>query len=173
MGKLKYFLVATNLITLIAVAYILLSNNQSKSAYFISATVYNEFEYKKELELDLEMRQTQLQVQLDSMENELKLTIEFLKQGSPTSDQLVDLQIKQNRYIDFRDDVESKYAQTVEEYYGLIWDRINTYVSEYGEENSYQYIFGANGDGSIMYADSGSDITTDVIQYINQRYEGE
>lgn len=173
MNKLKYILVAANLFTLVAVIYLLTSGGKEKSGYFLSANVYNEFEYKKELEADLESSKNFMQGTLDSMERDLKATIAFMEVNAPTKDELIVLQRKQNGYIEYRDYVENDYATKVEEYYTLIWERINGYVKEYGEENEYQYIFGANGDGSVMYADASSDITDEVIVYINQRYEGE
>jgi hypothetical protein len=33
-------------------------------------------------------------------------------------------------------------------------------------------IFGANGQGSLMYADEQTDITTPLLEYINDRYDG-
>lgn len=173
MDKLKYLLIVTNLFSLVAVVYLLTSNPDSRSAYFLSTNVYNEFEYKKELEAELQFEQQTMQTTLDSLENDLKQSIMLLQGISPTQEQINALQIKQNNYIDYRDQVEGNYTTKVEEYYALIWDRINSYVKEFGEQKGYQYIFGANGDGSIMYADASSDITSEVIEYINQRYEGE
>lgn len=173
MKRLNQILIFTNLFSLIAVVYLLIDPKEEKSAYFLSASVYNEFDYKKELELDLETSHNTMQQNLDSMERDLRQSMLLAQTVQPTQDELIVLQRKQNTYIEYRDLVETDYQQKVEEYYGLIWDRINGYVKDFGQQQGYQYIFGANGDGSIMYADASSDITEEVIVYINQRYQGE
>mgnify|MGYP003575215987 CR=1 FL=1 len=52
----------------------------------------------------------------------------------------------------------------------LIWKRLNPYLADYGKEKGYEYIYGANGTGNVLYADKGQDITEDVIKYVNGRY---
>lgn len=173
MKILKVTLVVGNVCCMVGVIFLLLREPDSKSAFFLSADVYNEFEYKKELEFELESSHSSTKIILDSMETDLKTTIALMQGTTLSDDELILLQRKQNSYIDYRDVVESEYARKTEEYYALIWDRINGYIKEYGDENGYQYIFGANGDGSIMYANSSSDITTEITQYINNRYQGE
>ena len=52
-----------------------------------------------------------------------------------------------------------------------IWKRINHYVSDYGKTEGYDFIFGATGDGGLMYANDVNDITDEVILYLNKKYE--
>lgn len=52
------------------------------------------------------------------------------------------------------------------------WKLINQYVSDFGKKEGIVFIYGATGDGTLMYADQAYDITEEVIQYINERYEG-
>jgi outer membrane protein len=61
----------------------------------------------------------------------------------------------------------------VEKYNEGIWKQINVYLKEYGTEHGYSFIYGANGNGSIMFADSTLEISKDVIPYLNKRYSGE
>ena len=64
-------------------------------------------------------------------------------------------------------------AQKQQEYTSQIWTQINTYVKEYGQQNDYSYILGANGSGSIMYGLESQNITDVVIEFVNKKYEGE
>jgi outer membrane protein len=59
-----------------------------------------------------------------------------------------------------------------ERYSREIWQQINQYTKDFGKKNGYAVIYGANGSGSIMYADTTLDITAPVLLYINERYEG-
>lgn len=52
----------------------------------------------------------------------------------------------------------------------MIWKRLNPYLEDYGKEEGYQYIYGANGTGNVLYAAKEQDITEEVIKYVNKRY---
>ncbi|MBI3136216.1 MAG: OmpH family outer membrane protein [Bacteroidetes bacterium] len=173
MDKFKITLLISNLFCIGAVLYLLFSTDQNKSAFFMSAKVYNAFDYKNELETDLLKAETAMNSAIDSLRKDLQLDLNYLKQITPTEDQLIAFERKQNYFLDFKTSEEEKYAVKAQESYGLIWDRINGYVQEFGKNNSYSYIYGANGDGSLMYADESEDITEDIIVYVNQRYAGE
>jgi outer membrane protein len=54
-----------------------------------------------------------------------------------------------------------------------LWKQINEYVQQFGKENHYKVILGANGTGSLMYSDKALDITPELTSYINSRYAGE
>jgi len=52
----------------------------------------------------------------------------------------------------------------------MIWKRLNPYLTDYGKEKGYTYIYGANGTGNVLYADESQDITAELIEYVNNRY---
>ena len=171
---MKHLGFALNIICLAGIIYLINKDEHKQTAFFLSAEVYNEFEYKKELEFDLENSNNLNNQRLDSLEMDLKMNIDILKNAidKPSNDKLIVLERKQNYYIDYRNEIEYQYTTKVQESYTLIWERINEYVAEYGEQNGYQFIFGANGDGSLMYADETADITEEIITYVNERYAG-
>jgi len=173
MKKLNYLFFAITLFCLGAVLYILNQDTEEKTAFFLSAEVYNEFDYKKELEIDLNKTQNEAQRVIDSLELDIQMTANALKMQEPTQEQIHMFERKQQNYMEFRNQIESGYGVKSEEYYNQIWDRINNYVQDYGKENGYVFIFGANGDGSIMYAHESKDITTEIIEMINNKYAGE
>lgn len=57
-------------------------------------------------------------------------------------------------------------------YSSEIWKVLNDYVSDYAKEFNYEFIFGANGSGVLMHANKDNDVTESVIEYANQKYEG-
>lgn len=173
MKTLNYIFYTITLFCLGAIIYMLTQDDSDKTAFFLSAEVYNEFDYKKELEMDLEKTQNDAKRVIDSLELDLNMNIDYLKSVEPTENQIFQFERKQQNYIEFRNQVESGYVAKTEEFYNQIWDRINTYVQGYGKENGYTYIFGANGDGSMMYAEDSKDITEEIISIINTKYAGE
>jgi len=54
-----------------------------------------------------------------------------------------------------------------------IWNRLNAYINEYGKTQKHKIIFGTQGGGNVMYADDSVDLTAEVLEYANAKYEGE
>ena len=50
--------------------------------------------------------------------------------------------------------------------------QLNEYIEDFGEENKLDYIFGANGTGTIMYGNESKDVTKEVVTYVNKKYVG-
>jgi outer membrane protein len=57
-----------------------------------------------------------------------------------------------------------------EKYNADIWKFINEGIREFGKENNYDLIFGATGDGNLMYAREGKDLTNEIVDFINKKY---
>lgn len=74
--------------------------------------------------------------------------------------------IKNELYGDLSRKTEA-YNKDIEQ---MIWTRLNPYISDFGKEHGYDYIYGANGTGNVLYAAESRDITVEVIQYVNDRY---
>lgn len=53
-----------------------------------------------------------------------------------------------------------------------VWNRLNEYIKEYGKTHKFKIIIGTQGNGNVMYADEAIDITKDLIEYANNKYEG-
>lgn len=173
MKTLNYIFFGMTLFCLGTTIYLLADKGSDKTAYFLSAEVYNEFDYKKELELELESTQNEAKLLIDSLELDLEMHLNYLKSIEPVETDIKRFEEKQGRYLEIRDQLEIGYSQKSQDYYNKIWDRINGYVNDYGKKSDFTYIFGANGDGSIMYAEENQDITDEIITIINKKYAGE
>ncbi|MGK4569033.1 OmpH family outer membrane protein [Flavobacterium sp. 3HN19-14] len=53
-----------------------------------------------------------------------------------------------------------------------IWQRINEYIKEYAKIKNARMILGSSGNGAVFYSEGQQDITQDVLNFINQKYEG-
>jgi len=169
----NYISVTLSVLAFSIMIFLAAKGDDKKIAFFMSAEVYNEFDYKKELELELKTIEDALTKSIDSLERDLQFSIDYLNTVQPTQEQIILYERQENYYLKFKQEEEYNYSLKTQEYYSLIWDRINTYVKEYGKENDHSYILGANGDGSIMYADDEEDITAEITEYINLKYSGE
>jgi outer membrane protein len=145
------------LTVLLLAGLVYLYAKQERKAYVLNQRIFDEFQGKKELETRLvALRQSHRQ-QLDSIVGLIK--------AAKNSEELY------TTYQQMSESYQLQYEQTSEKYTSEIWSRINRYVTDYGARNNYQVIFGAAGDGGLMYADKKMDITDDVIKFINERYK--
>jgi len=72
---------------------------------------------------------------------------------------------------------EDQELKTMSDYFSndvsqQVWNRLNTYIKEYGEANKFKIVIGTQGNGNVMYADEAIDITADLLEYSNNKYEG-
>ena len=62
--------------------------------------------------------------------------------------------------------------RTYDDYEKQIWKQVNQYMKDFGVENNYTYILGAEGSWQLMYAKENNNITKEVVEFINKKYKG-
>ncbi len=132
--------------------------------------IFNEFKMAKELNAKLEVYNLKYKSVIDSLD------IELTKRGSKLD---VDDTLEVKKYLRFKEyctkEAESFYTKANElntDYNTQIINQMNSYIEELGKENHYQIILGANGQGGLLYANKGIDITDIALIYVNNKYEG-
>ncbi len=168
--KTTHWLIINSIILLVLLAMGIYSLSQKeKNVYLDTAEVFNGFKLQKELRTKLENVQSARQAILDSIQ--LRLTaISSSSDFDPQNpgEEFFSLRgLYQQRQKQFEEDNQ----RLSNEYDRQIWNQLNQYVKDYGKEHNYTIIFGANGQGNIMYASETRDITKELIDYINNKYE--
>jgi outer membrane protein len=145
---------------------------KTKTGYVNIGLVYDGFEYQKIKRKELESLSFSYKNTLDSIGLEIKYMEDALLQSYNES-LAANLDRKKQNFFrleeNFTSDLEEAQAKSDQE----VWQQINDYTQVYGKENGYEYIFGGNGSGSMMYAKEQKDLTDEVIAYINDKYSGE
>ena len=124
-------------------------------AYVVNETLFAEFEGKKDMESKLLNWKETEQKRIDSL---------FVRLANSKSG-LEQLENHRQEILAAEQSMNSEFTQE-------IWSRINQLLGEYSKDNGYDYVFGASGNGSLMYAGEYENITEEVIDYINARYDG-
>ncbi len=97
----------------------------------------------------------------------IKGIIDSLKMSKKFSQApIIDTQIARAEYA-----FQQYYAKSNQEITRKVWDRLNPVIMKYGEEKHLTLLIGANGAGSLLYADKNTDMTDDLINYVNTKYE--
>lgn len=132
-----------------------------KTGYVNLTMVFDKFPLKK-----------QLQTRLENMQASRKAVLDSLYVRASTAGNDPETEKARERYLQNKKQFQLDDQKITQEYNGQIWKQINQYVKDYGEENNYQYIWGADGAGTLMYADKSVDLTDKVSEYVNNKFKG-
>ncbi len=147
------------------------SLQDSKTAYVDVAKVYQSFKYQKQLEQQLRQHDQQAQFLIDSMEMQMQSFAQLVNQkpNDQNREQLTELQ---RQYSWQRQELIEEQEKLAVEFDEQIWKQLNQYLQDYADEEGYDYIIGARGDGTIIGGSPAYNLTPQIINYVNQRYDG-
>lgn len=156
--KYTNIFLSINFILLIALAvFVVVRPSEGKQAYVLNEELFKGFKGKKILEAKLEKLRTDHKASMDSLNT--------LIRSNNNNDQLISAyQESTNKFALLEQELSDKYTAD-------IWKEINKGVAAYGKAHGYDFVLGAAGDGSLMYANEAKNITTAVVEYLNKRYD--
>lgn len=156
----------------LTILFLMSCSKTEKTGYIKMGELFEEFELKKQLTNQLEQTTVARKNVLDSLKLNLEMMVVRI-QGNDTNDSLKQAFLyNKEQYLAKQKQFEGENQQLQQQYDNQIWTQINEFVESYGKEHEYEYIFGANGTGTIMYAKETNDITADVIKYANLKFAG-
>ena len=79
---------------------------------------------------------------------------------------------KQQQINNYQQAVQQQLVEEDKKMTQTVINDINDYVKEYGKKKGHRIIFGAGGNGNIMYAEEASDLTPKILEGLNAQYEG-
>jgi outer membrane protein len=166
-------LVAVSL-SLFAMGWLIYEKTQApKMAYVNIQQVFNGFDLKKEYEKKFTQSKNSRERILDSLESELRFLGKKIEtENAKNKEDINNFSLKRERYVEKKRLLEEDNAKQTKQYDNEIILQMNQYVKDYGKENKYTFIYGSDGNGSIMYAPDSKDITKEITDYINARYKG-
>jgi outer membrane protein len=160
------------IIVLIFICSSFFSCKNEKIAYMDIKVVFNNFKYKQELEKELTEIKNQRKFKLDSLEAQLKLLSNKIKFDSKNNNLMAQFQTEKELYLKQKYIFEEEESAMVTSYDNKIISQLNSYVKEFGKKNNYTMILGATNDGNVMYADTSLNISKEIIEFINNKYNG-
>ena len=167
MKKIHLIILYTLVITVIL--YLVYKHfEKDKTVYVDNIELFSGFKMKLELEKKYKEVETVRKAILDSIYNEIKIKIEL----NNISDK-EQLTILKREFLIKKEQFEKENAETMKQYNEQIWNQLNEYTKQYGDENNYDYIFGANGQGVLMYAKPIKNVTKELLEYSNKKFNGQ
>lgn len=141
-----------------------------RDAYVDIISVFNEFKLKKELQQKMDYAIQQNQQKIDSLKFSLKML--YTDSIISSKDRFVRIREIQNE-MDQNAYQNSQQEQILSKQYDIqIWTQLNQYIKEFGKEKNLDFLYGANGQGTVLYADDKYNLTEECISYVNNKYLG-
>ncbi len=81
-------------------------------------------------------------------------------------------QVLMKEYVALKENLEQFNQQFAYEETQKIWKRLHSYIDEFSGENNYKLIIGSEKKQDILYANPNINITNELINYVNSKYEG-
>ena len=171
--KRAWVIVLLSLLLLIGALFFLIRSLQQKMAYVDTVKLYESFILKKELETKLKKVEDARTKILDS----LMLNLQVMSKNIETAKQRDQNEVNRfeafrEQYLQKKKEFEEDNSKTAQSYTDQVWAQLNQYIKEYGKMNEYKFIFGTTGNGNLMYAREGDDVSKELIEYVNEKYSG-
>lgn len=178
----KYYILFILIILIIialisSIVYIMERNADASLVYVDVSKLIEGYHKTKTVKESFGKKSLELKTELDSLLSDWQEEIKLYEKERVTMSQkelalkkelLSNKQVQLNSY---RESVEKKIADDDKKVTLTIVNDINDYLKEYGRSHGFKIIFGANGAGTIMYADESADLTEDVLKGLNRQYD--
>lgn len=147
-------------------------SEEKRIGYVDIKQVFNEFDMKKELESALETNLKERKKTLDSLTFLLQSKSEIAKTKEPTQEWINEFQLLQQTYYNEKQFFDQYNQETIEKSNNQIITQMTQYIKDFGQKEGFSFILGSNENGNVLYGNEGSDISKEVIEYINKSYQG-
>ena len=144
-----------------------------KVAFVDVNKVFDGFEMKvdmeKKLKKDLFIKKgltDSLMFRLSSLKNELE------NQKEPSKERVEEFYQLQSYYVKQKETFDEYQISETQKYDAQILGQMTQYIKDFGNENGYDFIFGADNSGNILYGRPAGDVTSEIIVFINLKYQG-
>ncbi len=168
------------IISVFAFVLVLVScQEQQKIAFVDNAEVVSKFNKKVNFEKKFQAKIEKFNKKADSFQQAIQIEAQLFqaksasmsKKKAETEYQAL-LQKKQMQDYQLRAEEQSLQAEGQKEIDTLV-KQVKAFVKDYGKNNGYTYILGANDAGSVMYGAEGNDITEVIIEALNAENKDE
>jgi len=161
-----------------AIAIMMVSCNEQKTAYVDTTKIVQEYKEMKDIEAQFTSKSDSVRQQLDSVARVFQQEVQAYQSEmnsmseSQRKEREQELMQKQQMLQQQQQMQSNRLREQSSEVMDSIVTKIKDYVKDYGKENNYTYIFGSNESANIMYAEEGLDITQEILEKLNNEYGG-
>ncbi len=168
------------LITVFSIFLLLTSCNQVKIAYVDVEEVLKEYQGSKDAEEEMKTKSGKISGELDQMAMSFQQKVQDYQKNSKSlssdakqkkeQELMQEQQQIQQRQQMVQQQVQAEGLKMLDK----INDDIDSFLEEYAKSKGYTYILGTSQQTkSVLYGDNSLDITSDIVEALNENYEPE
>ena len=142
-------------------------------------TLFKNYEYYEELNANLEIRKATLEKELQNrvsgFQNEVnnfQQTVNNLTIAQARALQ-EDLTKKEQNLMQYQQQLTQQLSQEEAKVQLDLYDKIASYLDQYGRDNDFQLVLGYQKGGAVFYASDSLNITQQVLGGLNTDYQNE
>lgn len=147
-----------------------------KVGYFELDSLDNNYKYELDVKEQLMAADKKLEGQINDLQNEVRDRYAEIQKKGPNMSQAE--QIQYSNELDQLSKNNQAKAQRLQQSMAIERDSkirqvkqtVQNYLKTFAKENGYNYVIGTNEDDFLYYKDSTQDITSDLVQKLNQLY---
>lgn len=154
----------------------LLSCQQDNVAFIDNTKLVNEYQGKKDMEAALKVKVDAFNKKRDSISQAFQIEYREAEAKSKNMSQKAAQELAQtlnqkSQFLGQQLQLEEQQLQSESQTKtDTLIKEIKAFIKDYGKQNQYTYILGANEAGSVLYGDEAKDITEDVLKALNDDY---
>ncbi len=165
--------------SILLIAIILLSfscQKPPKTGFVDTEKIFKEYEGSKALEKELKAKQEKFSKKYDSLVQQWRQEVmDFqskAKKLSPKKLQQKDQELyqKQQMIQQMQQQEGAKITAEIQAKNDSIVKEVYKFIDNYGKQNNFEYIFGKNTTGSVLYGKSQNDLTEKLLKALNDNY---
>ena len=148
-----------------------------KIAFVDSQRLMTGFKESHKVDKELRDEDAKWRADLKTMEDGIKvfmdsMSVKYDKADAKVKKEMQDeLSLRNQQANNFERANVRKMQETNQAKMAKVFEKINAFMKEYGKSHQYEIVFGTVN-GSILYGEgSPADVTTEVIEKLNARYE--
>lgn len=152
-------------------------NNGLKVGYVDTDTLTDKLELLKELEEEFVaeklMMENRLRAEVEKFEKDYRDAERDAPNLSPSELQTLEsiLARKEQELMMQKQNMEGQLMKSEQEKHDQVFDELRAYLDDYAKENGYHVIYAYSELGNLLYIDSTMDLTQEVIQAMNEKYQ--
>ena len=173
----KLFVISCMLISLTAIAFAAFIPDK-KIAYVETASLMEKYEGMVDVRKEFDKKVQVWQGNIDTLAKEYEQNIKAYEATKVSLNTKVkqekekELGQMRTRFLSYRETLNQKVQEEDAKGTEAVVNQVNDFLRKYGKLHGYDMIYGASGQGNILYAHEGYNITEEVLQAMNDAYNG-
>lgn len=166
-----------NTIIILFLVLTVFSCQQQKIGFIDNGEVINNYQEKIDLEARFKIKDDAFKKKTDSLSQAFQLEaqefqLKVKKVGAKKAQELYDELAKKQQILQQRTQMEQQQIQaSFQTEIDSVLKRVTTFVTDYGKKQGYDFIFGKNEAGSVMFGKDAYNLTKEVTDALNEKYK--